>query len=150
MWQKQQKSGLTELSTLVEKYQKGDISLTTVKTTVVKYLADSVKTTDKVIQRLRRVGAPAVKNGNTLQQDELKLLGHAKRTFQNAKKTTQALSTSNVTTFGQGLAAVGKKLTAVSQNISAAEARLHRYSSKALTDAARHEPACSQVGAFLP
>lgn len=141
---------MTELSSLVERYQNGEIGLSTVKAKVVKYLGASVKATDEVIKRLKRVGAPAVKNGDALQRGELTLLGHAKRTFQDAKKAAQALPTSNAKTLGKGLAAVGVKMTAVGKDISAAEARLHKFSSKALTNAARHESACNQVRAFLP
>jgi hypothetical protein len=101
-------------------------------------------------ERLKRVGSPAVKNGDALQQGELRLLGQEERAFRNVEKAVQAVSTSDAKTFAKGLAPALKKIAAAEQNIGVAAARLHRYRSKALTNAASHTPACSQVRGLLP
>jgi hypothetical protein len=149
-WERTLKSGIVKLQGAVAKYKDGEIGLSTLKDDVVAFLGKLVKASNSVVTQVRAVGPPKVENGDKIQQGELHAFGQAKKVFQNARKAARALSTSNVQEFGKGLTAVGSSITAAGAKISAAESKLHKYGSKALKDAAAHQPACSEVRSFLP
>jgi hypothetical protein len=149
-WENTLKSGLVKLKATLVKYQDGDIGLPAVKNSVIAFIDNLVEASDKVVKQLKKVGAPAVPNGDKIQKGELAAFGKAKSVFRAAKKMAQALSTGDTQKFGEGLTAVGHKITLAGHKISAAESKLHKYSSKALKDAARHQAVCSKVPSFLP
>lgn len=146
-WEQTVKSETGKLETEINKLRKGGpVNLGVAKTQLTGFLGRLVGSTDTLLGKLKAVGAPAVTNGSKLQSTLLKGLGQINTAFENGKKSSQALPTSNRTAFSNGAKRIGLTISASGNQSQAALSGLARYDSKALDDAFKANKTCSKIG----
>jgi hypothetical protein len=146
-WEKTLQSNTSKLDQTLNALKKsGKADLPSLRTKLVGYLDGVVRSTDTLIEHVKAVGAPNVKNGAKIQSGVLVALGRLRTVFQSGKRTAQKLPVTSAKTFSEDAVALGKRIQSSANDIGAAFQALDRYSTKALDDAANKDPSCKKLG----
>ena len=117
-------------------------SLDEAKAASVSFFEGLITRTESYLAQLRAAGTPAVTNGASLSASVISGIQQIDEAYMAAKAKAEALTTSDATTFGQQLSAIGADLTAASQRIGSSISAL---SSPELETASSDIAACQQL-----
>jgi hypothetical protein len=120
-------------------------TIESVKATFVVFLTGARTSADTMIEKIHRVGPPAVEDGEAIQSQLEKGLNKARNSLTRAEKRAKALPTSDAQSFSSGVTALGqdvqKELTATRSTFGG----LDKYNNEDLNRATSEEPACSRL-----
>jgi hypothetical protein len=121
-------------------------SITTVKARFVVFMTNAGTSADTMIDRVHRVGPPAVKNGEAIQRELETGLRSARASFERAEKRAKMLRTSNAQAFASGVTALGRDIRKELRATGEAFYNLgDKYDNEQLNNATSDEPACNTV-----
>ncbi len=121
-------------------------SITTVKARFVVFMKNAGTSADTMIDRVHRVGPPAVKNGEAIQRELETGLRSARASFERAEKRAKELPTSNAQSFASGVTALGRDIRKELRATGEAFYNLgDKYDNEQLNNATSDEPACNTV-----
>ena len=124
----------------------GQGDLTVVKRRFIAFLETAERNTSTMVTSIRGAGAPAVKDGETIQNELVSGLEGAETSFTRAIARAKALSTTNVQAFAKGVQDLGGD---VQQELSEVGARFNtlgdKYEDSTLNKATTDEPACKEI-----
>ena len=122
----------------------GDLNV--VKRRFVAFLETAERNTRTMVTSIRGAGAPAVKDGETIQNELVSGLEGAETSFTRAIARAKALSTTDVQAFGKGVQDLGSD---VQQELSEVGAKFNtlgdKYEDSTLNKATTDEPACKNI-----
>ena len=146
-WEQTVKSNTTKLDNTFSTLSKtGKADIPTVKGKLVKYLGGIVTSTNSMVSQIKHVGAPNIKNGSKLQSAVLSAFAIVQKTFNQTLSSAKKLPTGSPSSFEKQALALAKTLQSSASHISAAFAPLQKYSTTALNNAAKADPACKKLG----
>jgi hypothetical protein len=120
--------------------------LAAVKARLVAFLQHGEKRSRTMAEKVHSAGAPAVKDGETIQRDLEGVLGQAQTTFANATKRAKGLPTRNPQALSNGLRELGssvqRELTSTGEEFDKLS---DRYDSDRLDKATSEAPACKKL-----
>ncbi len=146
-WEKTVKADTAKLDkTLASLKQSKKIDIPSVKGKLVGFLGSVVHSTDTMIKQIKTLGAPNVKNGSKIQSGVLSGFAQLRTAFDNARKGAQKLPTGNAKAFSSKALALSSTIESSANKIGTAFQALDKYSTKALNDAAKKDPACAKLG----
>jgi len=121
-------------------------SITRVKAKFILFLKHAGTSADTMIDRVHRVGPPAVKDGEAIQRELETGLRSARASFGRAEKRANKLPTSNAQSFSSGVTALGRDIRRELRATGEAFYNLgDKYDNEKLNNATSDEPACSTV-----
>jgi len=121
-------------------------SITTVKARFVVFMKNAGTSADTMIDRVHRVGPPAVEDGEAIQRELETGLRSARASFGRAEKRAKSLSTSNAQSFASGVTALGRDIRKELRATGEAFYNLgDKYGNEQLNNATSDEPACNTV-----
>lgn len=121
-------------------------SITTVKARFVVFMKNAGTSADTMIDRVHRVGPPAVEDGEAIQRELETGLQSARASFGRAEKRAKSLSTSNAQSFASGVTALGRDIRKELRATGEAFYNLgDKYGNEQLNNATSDEPACNTV-----
>jgi hypothetical protein len=121
-------------------------SITTVKARFVVFMKNAGTSADTMINRVHRVGPPAVKNGAAIQRELETGLRSARASFERAERRAKKLPTSNAQSFASGVTALGRDIRKELRATGEAFYNLgDKYDNEQLNNATSDEPACNTV-----
>jgi len=121
-------------------------SITTVKARFVVFMKNAGTSADTMIDRVHRVGPPAVKNGEAIQRELETGLRSARASFERAERRAKELPTSNAQAFASGVTALGRDIRKELRATGEAFYNLgDKYDNEQLNNATSDEPACNTV-----
>lgn len=120
-------------------------NLKNVKAKFVAFLEDAEESSAEMIEKVEEAGPPDVDQGEAIQDDLVAALTKVQKSFSNASDKANALSTSSLQSFSNG---VGNLSQSVQNKLSATGTEFNqlseRYQAPELDDATDGEPACQQ------
>lgn len=121
-------------------------SITTVKARFVVFMKNAGTSADTMIDRVHRVGPPAVEDGEAIQRELETGLQSARASFGRAETRAKSLSTSNAQSFASGVTALGRDIRKELRATGEAFYNLgDKYGNEQLNNATSDEPACNTV-----
>jgi len=122
----------------------GDIEV--VKARFVAFLANAERATRAMVTKIRGAGAPAVKDGEKIQEDLVKGLEGAQAALTHAATQAKTLPTSNPQAFQKGVQELGgdvqTELASVGDDFNTLG---DKYEDSTLNKATTDEPACKNI-----
>lgn len=101
---------------------------------------------ETMIDRVHRVGPPAVRDGEAIQRDLEAGLRKARASFERAERRAKRLPTSSAQAFSSGVTALGRDVRRELRATGEAFYNLDdRYGNEELNNATSDEPACNTV-----
>jgi len=145
-WEQTVKSNTSKLDkTFTALKSTGKADIPTVKGKLIRYLGGIVKSTNAMVADIKHVGAPNVKNGSKLQGAVLSAFALVQKAFGQTLSSAKKLPTNNKKAFQTKALALAKTLQGAASRINAAFVPVQRYSTKALDEAAKADPACAKL-----
>jgi hypothetical protein len=145
-WEQTVKSNTSKLDKTFNALKKtGKADIPTVKGKLVKYLGGIVKSTSVMVGDIKHVGAPNVKNGSKLQGAVLSAFALVQKAFGQTLSSAKKLPTNDPKAFQTKALALAKTLQSAASRIGAAFNPVQKYSTKALDEAAKADPACAKL-----
>ncbi len=124
----------------------GASDLKVVKRRFVAFLESAERNTQTMVTRIRGAGAPAVKDGETIQNELVSGLEGAETSFTRAITRAKKLSTTDPQAFATGVQDLGSD---VQQELSEVGAKFNtlgdKYEDSTLNKATTDEPACKEI-----
>jgi hypothetical protein len=124
----------------------GTRDLNVVKQKFVAFLERAESSSRTMVTRISGAGAPAVKDGEAIQEQLVSGLAGAQASFARAIARAEKLSTTNPQAFATGVQSLGsdvqEELTAVGEKFNSLG---DRYDDDDLNEATSKEPACSEI-----
>jgi len=124
----------------------GTTDLNVVKKRFVAFLESAERATQTMVASIRGAGAPAVKEGEAIQNELVSGLEGAEKSFTVAVTRAKKLSTTDYQAFASGVQDLGsdvqKELTDVGQNFNTLG---DKYEDSTLNKATTDEPACKML-----
>jgi hypothetical protein len=121
-------------------------SITTVKARFVVFMKTAGTSADTMIDRVHRVGPPAVEDGEAIQRELETGLRSARASFDRAEQRAKKLPTSNAQSFASGVTALGRDIRKELRATGEAFYNLgDKYDNEQLNNATSDEPACNTV-----
>jgi hypothetical protein len=119
-------------------------SITNVKARFIVFMNNAGTSADTMIDRVHRVGPPAVKDGDAIQRELETGLRSARASFERAEKRAKKLPTSNAQSFASAVTALGRDIRKELQATGKAFYNLgDKYDNEQLNNATSNEPACT-------
>jgi hypothetical protein len=127
---------------------KGAADLTVVKTRFVAFLEGAKRSSGALVTRVKAAGAPAVRDGATIQQQLVSGLAGAQGSFTRAVARAKKLSTTDRQAFSVGVQALGGDVQKELTNTATRFSNLGiAHNDSALKKATANEPACTKIKA---
>lgn len=146
-WEHTVKTNTTKLDATFSSLRKtGKADIPTVKGKLVTYLNGIVKSTNTMVSDIKHVGAPNIKNGAKLQSAVISAFGLVQKAFNQTLASAKKLPTNSVSGFQKQANALAKTLQSSTSRLSAAFNPVQKYSTAALNNAAKADPACAKLG----
>jgi hypothetical protein len=124
----------------------GATDLNVVKRRFVAFLESAERATQTMVTSIRGAGAPAVKDGEAIQNELVSGLEGAEKSFTVAVVRAKKLSTTDIRAFGSGVQDLGsdvqEELTGVGEKFNTLG---DKYEDSTLNKATTDEPACSDI-----
>ena len=124
----------------------GASDLKVVKRRFIAFLETAERNTQTMVTSIRGAGAPAVKDGETIQNELVSGLEGAETSFTHAITRAKALSTTDPQAFVNGVQDLGSD---VQQELSEVGAKFNtlgdKYEDSTLNKATTDEPACKEI-----
>jgi hypothetical protein len=117
-----------------------------VKAQLVAFMEGATESTDKMLDKVKDAGPPAVEDGEALQRDLEAGLTNAQKAFSQARDKAKSLPTGDQAAFQRGASALGTTLnaqgTAIGQTFNGLSTK---YDSDELNQAFDKEPTCKSL-----
>jgi hypothetical protein len=126
--------------------QGGTVNRAAARTKLVGFMGELVTATNRMIGKVKAVGAPDVKNGSKIQKGVIDAFGQVAKAFKQGQGSARTLPISTQKAFQKAAINLGKTIQATANRVAAAFSALQKYSSKPLDDAARHDKQCLKLG----
>jgi hypothetical protein len=138
--------GLQSGSARMQADLRGANDVDSVKRRFVAFLKEAESSTGALVDKVKSAGAPAVKDGDAVEQNLEAGLVEAHESFKRAVREAQKLPTKDLRSFTQGVTALGgdvqQELAAIGDDFNSLE---DRFDDPALNEATSKAPACRRL-----